>query len=55
METINRSYLLKRYYGNASFYKSVKSLIKNTTYSITTLSGAVNLMYELGTINENKI
>ena len=54
MKTINKSYLLKAYYGSANFYKNVKSLIKNKTYSITTLKGAVNIMWDLGTINTLK-
>lgn len=51
METINRSYLLKEYYGSEFFYDSVKAIFKKRTYNVKTLKGAVNVMWELGTIN----
>ena len=53
MKTINRSFKLKKYYGVKAFYTNVKNIIKQNAYNTKTFAGAVNIMYELGTINDN--
>lgn len=48
MRTINRSFLLKFYYGNTNFYKNVKAILKDNYSGVKTWKGAVNVMWELG-------
>ncbi len=54
METINRNFLLKFYYGNFNFYKNVKSILKDNDYNVKTIKGAVNVMWELGLSYDEK-
>jgi len=54
METINRNFLLKLYFGNLNFYKNVKSILKDNDYNVKTIKGAVNVMWELGLSYDEK-
>ncbi len=54
METINRNFLLKLYFGNFNFYKNVKSILKDNDYNVKTIKGAVNVMWELGLSYDEK-